>query len=115
VPEHPELTELRAPNAGFIAYVPPGAINRGKEATASFECATCHGPTLGGLTMPAWGEVPAIAGRSPAYVVRQMFDMKTGARRGPKAVSMKAIVDRMSPEDMINVAAYVAAQPPPAP
>ena len=115
VPEHPELTELRAPNAGFVAYVPPGAVSRGEQASTKFECATCHGRTLGGLAMAAWGDVPAIAGRSPAYVVRQLFDMKTGARRGPKAVSMKAIVDRMTPEDMINVAAYVAAQGPPAP
>ena len=65
--------------------------------------------------MAEWGEVPAIAGRSPAYVVRQMFDMKTGSRRGKNATSMKAIVDRMTPEDMIDVAAYVAAQPPKAP
>jgi cytochrome c553 len=115
VPEHPELTALRAPNVGFIAYVPPGAVSKGEQASAKFECATCHGRTLGGVTMPAWGDVPAIAGRSPGYVVRQMFDMKTGARRGPKAMSMKATVDRMTPEDMINVAAYVAAQPPPAP
>jgi cytochrome c553 len=115
VPEHPELTELRAPNAGFIAYVPLGAVTRGEQASAKFECATCHGRTLGGLTMAPWGDVPAIAGRSPAYVVRQLFDMKTGARRGPKAASMKAIVDRMTPEDMIDVAAYIAAQPPPAP
>jgi len=112
VPEHPELTELRAPNAPFVAYVPPGSLAGGQQATAKFQCATCHGATLTGLTMAEWGDVPAIAGRSPAYVVRQMFDMKTGARRGKNATSMKAIVDQMTPEDMIAVAAYVAAQAP---
>jgi cytochrome c553 len=112
VPERPELTELRAPNAPFIAYVPPGTLEKGKAATARFQCASCHGSTLNGMTMAEWGEVPAIAGRSPAYVVRQMFDMKTRSRRGRNAVSMFPFVDKMTPEDMLNVAAYVAAQAP---
>jgi cytochrome c553 len=112
VPEHPELTELRAPNAPFVAYVPPGTLKKGQAATATFQCATCHGATLNGMTMAEWGEVPAIAGRSPAYVVRQVFDMKTRSRRGKNAKSMYAIVDRMTPEDIMNVAAYVAAQTP---
>lgn len=112
VPEHPELTELRAPNAPFVAYVPPGTLARGRQATATFQCAACHGASLNGMTIAEWGEVPAIAGRSPAYVVRQMFDMKTGSRRGKNAKSMKAIVDRMTPEDMIDVAAYVASRTP---
>lgn len=112
VPEHPELTELRAPNAPFIAYVPPGTLKKGQAATAQFQCATCHGAALNGMAMAEWGDVPAIAGRSPAYVVRQMFDMKTRSRRGKNAKSMYAFVDQMTPEDMMNVAAYVAAQTP---
>jgi cytochrome c553 len=95
-----------------VAYVPPGTLKKGQVATATFQCATCHGATLNGMTMAEWGEVPPIAGRSPAYVVRQMFDMKTKSRQGKNAKSMYAIVDRMTPEDIMNVAAYVAAQAP---
>ena len=36
-------------------------------------CAVCHGADLKGL-----GPVPGIAGRSPSYLVRQMYDMQAG-------------------------------------
>ena len=48
-------------------------------------CAVCHGANLEGI-----GPVPALAGRSPSYATRQLFDMKTGARRGPWGLSTPA-------------------------
>jgi cytochrome c553 len=115
VPENPELTGLRAPNTGFIAYAPIGSIAKGERLASTLQCRLCHGPDLGGLNMgTVGGEVPPIAGRSPSYAVRQLFDMKTGARRGAKSSLMKAVVDKMTPEDMLNVAAYVASLAPPA-
>lgn len=115
VPEHPELTEVRAPNAGFIAYVPVGSVEKGEQLASTLQCRVCHGPDLGGLNMgDLGGEVPPIAGRSPSYMVRQLFDMKTGQRRGAKSPLMKPVVDQMTTEDMVNVAAYVASRVPPA-
>ena len=38
--------------------------------------------------------VPPLAGRSPSYMMRQLFDMKTGARRGRWAELMKPVVAR---------------------
>ncbi len=35
------------------------------------------------------GNVPRIAGLSPTYVVRQLFDMQTGTRNGPGAALMQ--------------------------
>ena len=40
-------------------------------------CATCHGQGLKGL-----GNVPPLAGRSPTYTVRQLYDFQSGARAG---------------------------------
>lgn len=115
VPENPELTGLRAPNTGFIAYVPIGSVAKGERLADTLQCRLCHGPELGGLNMgAAGGEVPPIAGRSPSYTVRQLVDMKTGARRGPKSALMKAVVSKMTSEDMLNVAAHVASLAPPA-
>ena len=37
-------TLLRDPISGFVAYVPPGTLNRGKQVAAKYQCATCHGP-----------------------------------------------------------------------
>jgi cytochrome c553 len=102
-PENPERTEiLRDPRSGFIAYAPIGSIKKGE--TLARSCGVCHGADLQGL-----GPVPGIAGRSPSYLARQMYDMQAGARRGEWAELMKPIVAKMSDDDLVNLAAYVAA------
>ena len=58
------------------------------------------------------GELPSIAGRLPTYVVRQLNDMKTGARSGTAMALMKAVVDKLSIDDMIAIAAYLGARDP---
>src|SRR4029077_18748292 len=82
VTENTEATEtLRDPRSGFIAYAPVGSIKKG-EALATTgggkttACGVCHGTDLKGL-----GPVPGLAGRSPSYLVRQMYDMQQGARK----------------------------------
>ena len=101
-PENPERTEiLRDPRSGFIAYAPVGSIKKGE--TLARSCGVCHGTDLQGL-----GPVPGIAGRSPSYLARQMYDMQAGARRGEWAELMKPVITRMSDEDLVNVSAYVA-------
>jgi cytochrome c553 len=104
-PENAERTEiLRDPRSGFIAYVPVGSVKKGEAASRG--CATCHGVGLTGL-----GPVPGIAGRSPSYIARQLFDMQTGARRGEWAALMKPVVVNLSDEDLVNISAYVASLP----
>ena len=101
-PENPERTEiLRDPRSGFIAYAPVGSIKKGEALARS--CGVCHGADLQGL-----GPVPGIAGRSPSYLARQLYDMQAAARRGEWAELMKPVVTRMSDEDLVNVSAYVA-------
>ena len=101
-PEYPERTEiLRDPRAGFIAYAPVGSVKKG-EALAK-TCGACHGADLRGL-----GPVPGIAGRSPSYLTRQMYDMQAGARRGEWAELMKPVVANLTNDDLVNIAAYVS-------
>ena len=113
VPENTEATEvLRNPRSGFIAYAPMGSIKKG-EALATTgggkttQCGVCHGPDLKGL-----GPVPGIAGRSPSYLVRQMYDIQQGARKGTWAELMKPVVAKLSEEDMLNIAAYASSRTP---
>ena len=110
-PENPERTEiLRDPRSGFIAYVPVGSIKKGETLAKSraLDCSVCHGADLQGL-----GPVPGIAGRSPSYLARQMFDMQVGARHGEWAELMKPIVAKLTEEDLVNIVAYVSSRMPP--
>jgi cytochrome c553 len=103
VPENPERTDvMRDPRSGFIAYVPIGSIAKG-EALAK-PCAACHGPDLKGK-----GNNPGIAGRSPSYLTRQLWDFKQGTR---KSQSMAPLTAKLSIEDMIAVVAYAASRMP---
>jgi cytochrome c553 len=107
-PENLERTELRDDHSGFIAYVPVGAIKRGEalatgRASKSLRCATCHGPDLRGH-----GKVPSLAGRSPSYIVRQLYDIRSGARSGAGVHQMKPVVKKLTVEDMAAIAAYAA-------
>jgi cytochrome c553 len=112
VPENTELSEvLRDPHAGFIAYAPVGSVKKGEELVMSggagktTPCGICHGGDLQGL-----GPVPGIAGRSPSYVVRQLYDMQTGSRSGLWSQLMKPIVAKLNADDLLTVAAYLASR-----
>jgi hypothetical protein len=50
-----------------------------------------HGPTLQGV-----GDVPAIAGRHPNYIVRQLWNIQNGDRGGASAALMKAVVEKLN-------------------
>jgi cytochrome c553 len=111
-PEDVEATEsLRNPRSGFIAYVPPGSIKRGEALVMTggggktTQCGVCHGADLSGL-----GPVPGIAGRSPSYMVRQLYDMQQGVRKGVWADLMKPVVANLSSADMLAIAAYAASK-----
>jgi cytochrome c553 len=112
-PENAEETEvLRNPHSGFVVYVPPGSVKKGEAlvttgAGKTTQCGLCHGADLKGL-----GPVPGLAGRSPSYLVRQLYDMQQGARHGLWADLMKPVVAKLSEEDMLNIAAYTASRQP---
>ena len=108
-PVNAEATEvLRDPHSGFTAYVPVGAVKKGellvtKGGGKTIACGTCHGAELKGL-----GPVPSLAGRSPSYLMRQMFDMQQGFRKGTWTELMKPVVANLTTDDMMNIAAYTA-------
>ncbi len=111
--EDPERTELRDDASGFIAWVPPGSLARGAalaqagSGAAAVPCAACHGAGLKGQA-----DVPPLAGRSPTYLVRQLYDIQHGARSGPAAAPMQTVVATLAPGDLIALAAYAASLPP---
>jgi cytochrome c553 len=116
-PEKTHDTEfLRNPRSGFIAYVPPGSVKKGEAlvingVTAAGDkitaCTVCHGGDLRGL-----GPVPTLAGRSPSYIARQLYDMQHGNRNGAWTPLMAAVLAHLGPDDMLMAAAYLASMKP---
>lgn len=112
VPRDFERHELRDARLEYVAYVPPGSVERGRHlamaGTASVpSCASCHGPDLRGVAL-----VPPIAGRSPTYLMRQLVAFRTRARQAPAGLPMQSVVDGLDLRDMIAAAAYAGSLPP---
>jgi cytochrome c553 len=105
--------EHRDPRAQFIAYVPTGSIAKGETLAKTggqgltTPCVSCHGADLRGAD-----PIPGIAGRSPSYLVRQMYDFQQHARQGSAAALMAPVVEKLSQDDMISLAAYASSLKP---
>jgi cytochrome c553 len=112
LPEDEEAALNRNPKSGFVAYVPTGSVAKGKALVATGDgkttkCAICHGATLKGL-----GIAPPIAGRHANYMVRQLYFFQDGSRSGPSAALMHGVVQKLSVDDMVAIAAYLASLEP---
>jgi cytochrome c553 len=112
IPEDEAVVLNRDPRSGFVAFVPKGSIAKGQAIVTTgvdktLPCAICHGPTLRGL-----GEVPPIAGRQANYVVRQLFSIQDGTRGGVSSALMQQVVERLTLDDMLAIAAYTASRQP---
>jgi cytochrome c553 len=112
-PEDPAQAQLRNPRSGWIAYVPPGSVERGRVLATTggngrtLVCSTCHGPGLRGV-----GPVPDIAGRSPSYMARQLWDFKLGTRRTTMSALMKPVVEKLTEQDIVDLIAYTTSLEP---
>jgi cytochrome c553 len=111
IPEAVENFVSRDPRTRFIAHVPPGSIAKGRQLATSgdpsVQCTACHSADLKGNDT-----IPTIAGRSPTYLFRQLYDFKTGARKGPLSGTMKLAVEKLTVTDMIALVAYAASVAP---
>jgi cytochrome c553 len=122
VPEDNEQAELnRNTHSGFVAYVPVGSLAKGEDLVTTggativgnqvvrktLECGSCHGADLMGID-----DVPPLAGRSPSYTARQLYDFQTGARNGSQAQLMKPVVANLTEDDIVAITAYVASRVP---
>ena len=113
IPENEEGAKVRDPHSPFVAYVPQGSIKAGETLVTTggggktIQCTICHGADLKGL-----GNVPGLAGRSAIYVFRQLYDIQHGTRKGPAVALMQPVVAKLTQDDMIALAAYMASRTP---
>lgn len=78
-----------------------GDAERGSTLTAT--CVACHGNDGNSLA----GSFPNIAGQNEKYILKQLRDMKSGARAQNLMVG---IVDTLSDQDMQDLAAFYAGE-----
>jgi cytochrome c553 len=67
-------------------------------------CGACHGKN----GVPTDKAIPAIWGQNEGYIYIELRDMKKGARKNEQ---MAPILENMSRDDMLALAAYFAAKP----
>lgn len=111
VPQDVVRARARDPRSGFVAYVPPGSLERGRALAQGRggqfpSCVSCHGVGLRGKD-----SAPLIAGAHPIYLIRQLYDFKAGARNGADAQLMRGITRNLSDKDIVALAAYVGSLP----
>jgi cytochrome c553 len=110
--------ERRDDRLEYLAYVPPGAINRGKRLVIggkslednqvrTLPCTQCHLTNLKGQ-----GDIPPISGRSPTYLLRQLIAFRNGIRANEASVQMNPVVEKLTMTEMIDIVAYVSSLSP---
>jgi cytochrome c553 len=113
VPQDAARVIARDPHSGFLAYVPVGSLAKGKALVSTgysgkvVSCEICHGEGLKGL-----GQVPRIAGLSPVYIGRQLYNFQSGQSAGPMSEMMRKLVVNLTDDDILAISAYVASQAP---
>jgi len=113
VPDDLLRFESRDSRSTFTAYVPVGSLAKGEALVMkggpgkTTQCALCHGADLKGL-----GPLPSIAGRSPSYMFRQLYDFQHGARTGEWSPLMAQVVTNLDEQDLLAIVAYLASRDP---
>jgi cytochrome c len=77
----------------------------GKALYSEKTCNACHGPQGNKALMP---DYPRIAGQNKAYIVKQMQDIKSGARANGNSAAMKGVMHLVSDAEIEAIAEHVS-------
>jgi cytochrome c553 len=80
-----------------------GNAENGKKLTQQYVCFSCHGQDFKGM-----GTFPPLVGKDAAYIQAQLKAFKSGERKTPMAGVMKPNADKLSDQDMADLAAYLS-------
>lgn len=95
--------------AGLLALAATGSVmaagnvENGKKLAQQHVCFSCHGQDYKGM-----GTFPPLVGKDAAYIQAQLKAFKTGERKTPMAGVMKPNADKLSDQDIADLAAYFA-------
>jgi cytochrome c len=84
---------------------PPAAALDGATLFMQRTCFACHGKDAKTPILP---EYPKLAGQSEAYMVRQILDIKSGARNNGNTAAMQGVLHLVNEDEIRALAAYLA-------
>jgi len=84
---------------------PPAATLDGATLFMQRTCFACHGKDAKTPILP---EYPKLAGQNEAYMVRQIMDIKSGARNNGNTAAMQGILHLVNEDEIKALAAYLA-------
>ena len=89
----------------LLAMSPGAAAADGEKLYVENACTACHGPTGNEPILPTY---PKIAGQNLEYLIRQMNDIKSGARDNGASVAMGALIANLGEDDIVAIAEYLS-------
>lgn len=104
------LASLPNPAASGGAPLPtPAVVTKGDPGREIPACAACHGAQGEGN---AGAVVPAMAGQKRGYLVKTMKDFRSDERANDAGGAIRAIIKKLSEQDIAQIADYYASLPP---
>ena len=95
---------LRGLTAAAAILLTAGLASADDISDKAAACSGCHGKN----GVPISDATPIIWGQNEEYILNELRDMKTGARRNSQ---MASVLQDMSEDDMLALAAYFASKP----
>ncbi len=77
----------------------------GKLLFATKTCLACHGADANTPLLP---DYPKLAGQSRDYLLKQMIDIKSGARKNGNAAAMAGVMPLVNEQEMAAIADWLA-------
>jgi len=97
-----------APPAAAAAPAAAGAGLSGAELYLQRTCVACHGKDAKTPILP---DYPKLAGQSAAYLLRQMQDIKSGARANGNTAAMRGIMHLTNDDELRVLSEWLATLP----
>jgi cytochrome c len=91
--------------AVILALLAPAVAVDGAELYRRHGCPLCHG--IDGRQPPR-DNYPRLAGQNRGYLVRQMLDIRSGARDNAASEMMRVVIEEVSDADLEAIAAYLS-------
>lgn len=89
----------------WLAAGAPAAAATGQELYQQKTCIACHGADANTPILP---DYPKLAGQNAPYLLRQMLDIKSGARSNGNTAAMKGVMHLVTDEELEIIADWLA-------
>jgi cytochrome c len=89
----------------WVAAAAPVGAATGQELYQQKTCIACHGVDAKTPILP---EYPKLAGQNAPYLLRQMLDIKSGARNNGNTAAMAGVMHLVTEDELKVIADWIA-------